>query len=104
MNEQLEILLAEMESTGLEVVLVPQRRFTNHGGCIRVAVSKNAARYREFCARHLSSRVRNRQLMDTRIKRRDVVRILSRLAAGVPSRSKYAAELQRLAARRAVAA
>lgn len=95
----LEILLAELESHQLVVELVPQKVFTNHGGMIRVAFSKNATWYRHFCARHLSSRRRNHRLPDTRIKRRAIVRILERMVAGRPTRSKYADELRREALR-----
>lgn len=100
----LELMLAEMESSCLEVVLVPCRREVNSGGCIRVALSKNCDWYRRFCGRHLSSRVRNRALPDTKIKRRAVVRLLNKLIAGRPTFSKYADELRRLAARKELAA
>lgn len=90
---------AEFESHQLEIALVPCRRHVNEGGCIRVAVNKNAAWYSAFCARHLSSRNRARALVDTRIKRRNVTRLLQRLIDGQPSRSKYAPELLKEAAR-----
>jgi hypothetical protein len=48
--------------------------------------------------------MRHRRLLDTRIKRRDIVRILSRLSTGTTSRSKYAPELIALARRRAACA
>ena len=99
----LELLLAELEGNQLVVCLVPQRYRTNDGGMIRVALSKNATWYRRFCARHLSSRRRNNSLPDTRIKRRDIVRLLNRLIAGQPTRSQYAPELLREAERMAPA-
>ena len=93
------LLLAELESTRLEVVLVPCRRSVNEGGCIRVAASKNVLWYRRFCAQYASDRRRRNRAFDTRIRRANVVSVLSRLAQGLPSRSKYAPDLLRLAAR-----
>jgi hypothetical protein len=96
--EAFEILMSELESSRLEVSLVPLRRFHNEGGCYRVAVSKNCQWYRRFCARHSSGRRRNNRNHDTRIRRQDTLRILRRLAAGKPSTSKYADELAKIAA------
>ncbi len=56
MSRALQIMLAELEGNRLEVQLVPCRRFVNEGGCYRVAVSKNATWYRDFCGHHASSR------------------------------------------------
>lgn len=89
----LELMQAEFESSCLEVVLVPSRRAVNEGGCIRVAVNRNCDWYRRFCSRHLSSRVRFRALIDTRIKRANVAKLLALLVSGRQSRSKYAPEL-----------
>lgn len=94
----LELMLAELESHCLEVQLVPCRRRVNEGGCVRVAVSKNCAWYRRFCAAHPSSRIRAKAAFDTRIKRRNVLRTLNAMIAG-HSRSKYAAELGRIASK-----
>lgn len=93
-----EMMLAELESSCLEVALVPSRHFVNEGGCVRVAVSKNAKWYRDFCARHASGRSRNNRAFDTRIKRRNVVRTLNAILRG-RARSKYVPELLRLAKR-----
>lgn len=95
----LSCLLAELEGSRLEVVLVPCRRACNEGGCYRVAASKNAEWYRRFCAQHASSRRRNRALFDTKIKRANVVSVLTRLIEKGQSRSQYAPELLRIAAR-----
>lgn len=95
----LEWLHAELESSRLEVVLVPCRREVNVGGCIRVAASRNAAWYRSLCAAYPSGRNRRKSAPDTRIKRANVARILARLIAGKPSRSRYVAELLRFAER-----
>lgn len=92
-------MLGELEGNCLEVVLVPCKRRVNEGGCVRVAASRNADWYRSFCAKHPSGRKRKNAAFDTRIKRRDIVRILTRLAGGLPSRSKYVSELQAISHR-----
>ena len=94
----LQIMLAELESSRLEVVLVPSKRHTNEGGMIRVAASRNCNWYRRFCLSHPSSRKRNHRKPDTRIRRKDIVRILTRMTNGLPTRSKYANELRKIAA------
>lgn len=95
-------MLDELESSRLEVQLVPlnpKLRNYNEGGMKRVASSKNALWYRQFCGRHLSSRKRNHRKPDTKIKRASIIRILRRLCDGKPSTSKYSAELQKIGAR-----
>lgn len=99
LRRELERMQAEFESTRLEVGLAPLnpgKRGYNEGGCKRVTLSVNAKWYRDFCARHLSSRKRNKRHPDTRIKRRNVERLLSRLLL-VGSISKYGEELIRIA-------
>jgi hypothetical protein len=95
----LELMLNELESSQLEVALVPCRVPVNSGGCIRVAVSKNCFWYREFCRRHVSSRFRRNAAVDTKIKRRDVLRLLRRLIGGRSTLSVYAVELRAIARR-----
>lgn len=97
-RQGLELMQAEFESNQLEVQLVPCRREANVGAMYRVAVAKNCAWYREFCGRHLSSRLRSKALPDTCIKRRNVARALAALVAG-RSTSKYDEEFLRIAAR-----
>lgn len=99
-----ELLLAELESTQLQVVLVPSRRPNAETDCIRVAVEKNPDWYRSFCARHPSSRGTRRGKFDTKIRRANVAAVLKRLAAGLPSKSKYATELGVIAERLSKAA
>jgi hypothetical protein len=96
-----EELLGELEGSCLEVVLVPERRRTCEGGMIRVAVSKNATWYRQFCALYASSRVRRNNAFDTRIRRRETVRALKRFAAGAAPRGVYAERLLEVIQRRA---
>jgi hypothetical protein len=98
--EALTVMLNELESHRLEVALVPlraDRRGYNEGGCKRVCVDRNPRWYSQFCNAHLSSRVRNHRKPDTKIKRQNVLRLLRRLVDGLPTTSKYAAELMRRA-------
>lgn len=104
MNDELQSMLAELESHQLHVILVPlspNRRGYNEGGMKRVCADRNVRWYRDMAARHLSSRVRNHRKPDTRIRRADILRILTRLCHGLPSVSKYAPELRGIAGRRA---
>lgn len=94
-----ELMIAELESSRLEVGLVPERRQTCQGGMIRVALSRNCAWYRRYCADHPSCRKRRNLAVDTRIKRRDTLRLLDRLARGLRCRSKYEEPLRRIAER-----
>lgn len=93
-------MIAELESHRLAVALVPERRRTCEGGMIRVAIEKNCTWYRRFCAAYPSSRVRKNAAPDTRIKRRDTLRLLDRMARGLRCRSKYEAPLRRIAENR----
>ena len=77
-----ENMLAELEGNRLEVVLVPQKRHTNEGGMIRVAVSRNCSWYRRLCAANPSSRIRRNSAPDTKIKRARTVDALEKLIAG----------------------
>jgi hypothetical protein len=52
LHEALTQMFEELDSSCLEVMLVPQRYRTNEGGMIRVALSKNATWYRAFCAQN----------------------------------------------------
>lgn len=100
----LKVMLAELESSRLVVVLVPCRRQVNEGGCIRVAAERNCTWYRRFCAEYAAGRRRASASFDTRIRRRDTVRLLVRLSAGRHSASKYAEHLLQIARRTASAA
>ena len=75
-------LLDELEASCLEVILIPQRVFTNVGGCVRCAVQKNARWYRDFCAAYPSNRKtpRRRAQVDTLIKRALTIKALRSMA------------------------
>lgn len=99
----LEQMLMELESSRLEVHLVPlnpRLRNYNEGGCKRVKAGVNTKWYRDFVARHPSSRGVRHGKFDTRIRRANVERLLRRLIAQRPVWSKYAAEILRVAGRR----
>lgn len=87
-----EYFLNELESSRLLVELIPQKIRTNEGGCIRVAVSKNANWYRAFCAAHASSRYRRKCAFDTVIRRRQCLSCLHRLSKG-PAKGVYSERL-----------
>lgn len=78
-------MLNELESSQLVVVLVPQKRHTNEGGMIRVAVSRNCRWYRVFCAKNPSTRKRRNSAPDTAIKRFRTIDALTKMIAGVRS-------------------
>lgn len=88
---------AEFESSQLVTVLAPCKRECNVGGCIRVNVSTNATWYRRLCAKFPSSRGTRRGKFDTKLKRRNVERLLCTLIERGHSRSKYAGEVLRVA-------
>ena len=87
-------LLDELESSRLEVILIPQRYRTNEGGCVRCAISKNASWYRRFCAAYTARRfkkdakgkrtphTRRNAAPDTLIKRQAVIRALTDIENG----------------------
>lgn len=78
---RIELMLAELESSQLEVVLVPCKRYANQDGCIRVAANRNCTWYRRFCSRYSSDRRRKNSAFDTRIKRRNVINALNGILA-----------------------
>lgn len=81
-DRELRDMLDELDGSRLVVALVPQRHFTNEGGCVRVAIEKNAPWYRNFCAVYPSGRVRRNAAPDTRIRRANTRRALLALIAG----------------------
>lgn len=94
------LMLAELESARLEVCLTdaPRPVFTGH--MIRTCFDRNVAWYRKLCDEHPSGRVRRSTHSDTRIRRRDVTRLLEKLSNGTPTRSYIADALVKIAARR----
>ncbi len=75
-------MLDELDGSRLVVALVPQRIHTNEGGCVRVAIEKNATWYRNYCGAYASRRVRGNAAFDTKIRRENTRRALLALIAG----------------------
>lgn len=98
----LRVMADELESSRLVVALVPQRIRTNEGGCVRVAVEKNAKWYRDFCAAYPSARRRKNAAFDTRIRRTNTARALAAMLRG-EFRSAYCGHLLAIARHRAAA-
>jgi hypothetical protein len=88
---------AEFESSQLVTILAPCKRRVNEGGCIRVNASVNCTWYRRLCGKFPSSRGTRRGKFDTKLKRRNVARLLTALIETGHSRSKYAGEILRVA-------
>ncbi len=74
-------LLDELESSYLEVVLIPapERKHAEH--YIRAVQSQNAQWYRKFCEEYVSNRKGSK--LRTRIKRRATIKALEKLANGI---------------------
>lgn len=90
LTARLAAMLAEMESTRLEVAKIR----TPRGGYVRVAVSVNAEWYQHLCRRYLSTR-RRFPRPRTLIKRRDTLAALRRMILGNLS-GVYAARILKL--------
>jgi hypothetical protein len=90
-HDMLDDLLANRP----EVILVPsrQRECAERGGMIRMAISRNPVWYRALCNKYPSSRGRERRKPDTRVRRRNILRLLQRLANGEHVRSAYLPDL-----------
>lgn len=74
----------------LEVILVPQSDPPNVGACIRVASRSNCQWYRDLCSNfEAKHRVKYRKFK-TKVKRKEIERILNRLISGKSCKSKYA--------------
>lgn len=92
-------MLAELESHQLHVILVPlnpRLRGYNEGGMKRVCADRSPRWYATFCSQFPSSRGVRRGGFDTRIKRRNTLRALRQIAAGIPA-GKYEQDLRAIA-------
>jgi hypothetical protein len=83
------VLLEDLDAGWLEVRKVPN----GHGGYVRVPVSVNAAWYRHFCSRHLTTQ-RRYPKPRTLIRRQHTRAALKRIGRG-DSRGVYADRLVR---------
>jgi crotonobetainyl-CoA:carnitine CoA-transferase CaiB-like acyl-CoA transferase len=83
-------MLYELQQNKLTVVLQPQHDPTNVGACVRLAIAHNCEWYRKLCADFESNRLRKYNNFKTKVKRKDIERILKRLIAGKSCSSIYA--------------
>lgn len=96
--QALQEMLCELESHMLVTILAPsKRRDRRDHDMIRVNLDENPRWYRRLCDKHPSSRGVRRGKHDTKIKRRNVIALLTRLTSGLPARSKYEAEVRSIA-------
>ncbi len=96
--QALQQLLAELESHRLTTILAPSRRRDRRDwDMLRVNVDVPPTWFRKFCNQHVSSRGVRRGKFDTKIRRANVLSVLTRLAEGKGSGSKYVEELRRIA-------
>lgn len=95
--EVYEYMWMELDANRLEVILAPSQipECAADGGKIRVAVSNNIEWYRELCANYPVSSSRKKPR--TTVKRQEVTRVLSRLANGKKTSSKYKNYLKEVA-------
>ena len=98
----LRTMLEQLEAHRLEVMLVPlnpRLREYCEGGMKLAVVDRPPAWYRALCGRHASSRGVRRGKFDTRIRRANVLRALTRLCDGQGYGGKYLEELVAVAER-----
>ena len=86
-------MLNQLTSSRLRVALfpAPDPQFSEHK--IRVSVEHNPEWYSQLCMSYQSARSHRRRRGDTRIRRIDIVRILTKLANGHDCRSRYVEDL-----------
>lgn len=91
------IMETQLKRQRLEVALAvaPEPKHTEH--YIRVTNNCNPEWYSELCSKFQSSRKRKSCKSDTKIKRKDIIVLLKRLARGERPRSIYTKELIDLA-------
>ncbi len=83
-------MLFELRNNRLAVALIPQRDPDNSGACVRVSISHNCCWYQQLCADFESARKRQYRKFKTKVKRREIMRILCRLIENKPCQSMYA--------------
>lgn len=82
LHATLSAMLDELQSSRLVVVVCEAPEPAHEGHGVRVAVEKNAAWYRQFCASFPSSRRDQNRHGRTAIKRRDTEAALRAMLAG----------------------
>lgn len=89
LKSSLTEMLYELQSNRLEVILVPQEEPVNCGACIRVPKRMNCEWYREFCECFPGKPKKNSRKLNTKIRRKETIRLLKRLISGQEVKSKY---------------
>lgn len=89
-------MLLDLKNSRLDVVLVPSKRKETfeRGGMIRCVQCENPEWYKKLCSKYTSNRKKARLKHDTKIKRREIERILFRLSKNLSTRSKYFEDLK----------
>lgn len=94
-------MLAELEAHPLTTILVPSKRHDRRDSdMIRVNLSEPPPWYRKLCAKNLSKRAVRRGKPDTRVRRANILSVLTRLSEGLPSVSQYVPYLRAVARNR----
>ncbi len=83
----------DLEASCLKVTLIPAPEPKFSGHMIRAVIEQNPWWYRDICNSYPSQRRVRRGHLDTRVRRRDMLKLLGRLASGEMVESKYAADL-----------
>ena len=88
-------MLDELNTYYLEVCLVPSKyyEYAIRGAKIRAVINCNPDWYRKLCEKYQSSRIRKNSKSDTRIKRRNIIKLLERLAKNKTTTSYYLNDL-----------
>jgi len=93
----LDEMYYELSSERLEVCLIPSRdpEVAAYGGMIRAVTSRNPAWYRSLCNDYPCTRAKKRKGKKdyTKIKRRDILKILERMIRNKKSNSIYAEQM-----------
>lgn len=94
-------MLMDLSTNKLEVCLIPSQieDCAKDGGMIRVAYNQNVDWYRKLCECYSCTRYKKRNPRKdyTKIKRANIIYILSTLIKNGKSRSKYAEDLRDIA-------
>ena len=97
MNAYVE-MLSDLCSHRLTVELFPAPDPKHENHFVRIATDRNPLWYRNLCAAHASRRETKSGKFKTKIKRRNVVSVLTRLSEFLDTKSVYRAELEKIAA------
>jgi hypothetical protein len=99
LKEYYQQVLDDLESNCLYVELFPSRikEQAIRGAKIRVVTSMNTEWYRKLCKKYLSNRKKQRNKIDTRIKRANIISTLKTLIKGGRTNSYLINDLTNIA-------